>query len=324
MTGSIFEQTVNAYGLQVDQHLFMRGVAFNGELTLHGTQVGGQLDMSGSTFEQKVNGGSLLVSQNLFMRGAAFGESVELRFARIGGDIDLRGTMLTGLDLSGATVTGDLRLSGQGLTAAWRKDDAFINLRNVQIRALQDSTEAWPPSIDLEGFTYGSIGGFGETVASDPLNRTGKYWKSWLARGRRYRPQPYAQLANVLSNSGRSGLAAMIQYAGREQERAQAWTERDLRRWLGLTVNGYLRGYGIGAYNFRLLYWVCYLVVLGAMILWFSTPATQDKGFFWCLAASLDRLLPIIQLNKEFADFFNGDVPGAVEIGRSALPALSL
>ena len=28
------------------------------------------------------------------------------------------------------------------------------------------------------------------------------------------------------------------------------------------------------------------------------------QGFFWCVAASLDRLLPLVELNKDFAEFF--------------------
>jgi hypothetical protein len=28
-------------------------------------------------------------------------------------------------------------------------------------------------------------------------------------------------------------------------------------------------------------------------------------GLFWCFGASLDRLLPVVAINPEFADFFN-------------------
>jgi hypothetical protein len=33
----------------------------------------------------------------------------------------------------------------------------------------------------------------------------------------------------------------------------------------------------------------------------------RDKGhgFLWCWGASLTRLLPVIEINKEFSDFFN-------------------
>ena len=44
--------------------------------------------------------------------------------------------------------------------------------------------------------------------------------------------------------------------------------------------------------------------MLGTSVL-SRVPAAKAKGFWWCVGASLDRLLPIIQLNKGFADFFN-------------------
>ena len=44
--------------------------------------------------------------------------------------------------------------------------------------------------------------------------------------------------------------------------------------------------------------------MLGAVVLWFSQEA-RAKGPAWCLGASLDHLLPIVELNKEFGDFFH-------------------
>jgi len=64
-------------------------------------------------------------------------------------------------------------------------------------------------------------------------------------------------------------------------------------------------GYGIGRRMFRVLYWVAALTALGAAVLWF-TPEAQVRGLSWCLWASFDQLLPIVELNKEFGDFFDG------------------
>jgi hypothetical protein len=43
------------------------------------------------------------------------------------------------------------------------------------------------------------------------------------------------------------------------------------------------------------------------VLLWVTVPAarTENRGFLWCLGASLSRLLPIIEINKEFTEFFN-------------------
>ena len=63
-------------------------------------------------------------------------------------------------------------------------------------------------------------------------------------------------------------------------------------------------GYGIGTYAFRVVWWVVALAVLGALVL-LTAPAARRKGAVWCLGASLSRLLPVIELNPEFTEFFN-------------------
>jgi hypothetical protein len=42
-------------------------------------------------------------------------------------------------------------------------------------------------------------------------------------------------------------------------------------------------------------------------VLWLTVPAARmgHRGRIWCFGASLSRLLPIIEINKEFSDFFN-------------------
>jgi hypothetical protein len=43
----------------------------------------------------------------------------------------------------------------------------------------------------------------------------------------------------------------------------------------------------------------------GAVLLWTTVPIAKHNGHVWCFGASLSRLLPVIEINKEFADFFN-------------------
>jgi hypothetical protein len=72
-----------------------------------------------------------------------------------------------------------------------------------------------------------------------------------------------------------------------------------------LTVLEFTVGYGIGSAAFRVLYWVVVLALLGGLVLWLSPAARRKGGGLWCVGASLSRLLPIIELNPEFTDFFN-------------------
>jgi hypothetical protein len=66
-------------------------------------------------------------------------------------------------------------------------------------------------------------------------------------------------------------------------------------------------GYGIGSYAFRSAYWALALALLGSVIMrfWVKGVAEANHGWFWCLGASLNRLLPVLNLKKEFADFFD-------------------
>jgi len=50
------------------------------------------------------------------------------------------------------------------------------------------------------------------------------------------------------------------------------------------------------------------LTVLGAVILWFS-PNARRHSPVWLFGASLHRLLPIIELSKEFTNFFDNPPP---------------
>jgi hypothetical protein len=92
-------------------------------------------------------------------------------------------------------------------------------------------------------------------------------------------------------------------FAGRERERDRAWGDRAFGTWAALSFLSHVTGYGIGYGPFRVLWGVVSLTLLGAIVLWFS-PYARSRGVFWRLGASLHRLLPIVELNKEFKDFF--------------------
>jgi hypothetical protein len=307
MSGSSFEQTVDGNGLQVGQSLFMNEAAtFKGDVILISAKIDGQLNMSGSSFEQTVNGIGLQVGQDLFMNEAAFGKPTSLAFARVGVSLDLRGARFASLDLTGSRIAQELRLAGHGLPVSWQ-EPAFLGLRNVQVGTLQDVRGCWPSSVDLEGFTYGHLGGFGATATDDASDRPIADWEDWLTRSGssgRYSPRPYVQLASVLIAAGRRDRANAVLFTGREQERKAAYQRGRWWQWLWLTIVAKVCGYGIGSYTFRVLWWILGSAALGTVVLWRCVPAAHDKGLWWCGLASLDRLLPIIQLNKQFADFF--------------------
>jgi hypothetical protein len=187
-------------------------------------------------------------------------------------------------------------------------------MRNMRIGSFQDDQDSWPPVIDLEGFAYDRVGGLHGEGSADMRQRKPEEWIDWLARDRTFSPQPYSQLASVLLTEGRRDMADRILFAGRERERDEIWNRGDVSlwndfwSWLWLTFLSGVAGYGIGLYTFRVLWWVIGLTVLGAMVLLFSPYVRQRGivlGIIWGLGASLHRLLPIVELSKEFKDFFD-------------------
>jgi hypothetical protein len=119
-------------------------------------------------------------------------------------------------------------------------------LRYVHVDEFQDSADAWPPSLDLEGFHYDRLGAFGGTGRDDMRKRLSAEWIDWLARDRTFSTQPYMQLSSVLATAGYRGTADDIQVAERERERSEAWSQRNLLYWGWLTILCYVVGYGIG------------------------------------------------------------------------------
>jgi hypothetical protein len=163
--------------------------------------------------------------------------------------------------------------------------------------------------MDLEGFHYDRLGGVGGTGRNDMRTRSSDEWTDWLARDRTFSTQPYTELSSVLAAAGHRDTADAVQLAGRERERDEAcadWSRFASCMWL--TFLSYIAGYGIGIYTFFVLLWVLGLTVLGADVLWYSSNARQ-QGYWWRFGASLHRLLPIIELSKEFTNFFDNPLP---------------
>ena len=329
MRGSTFTGRLDMDSLQVDGNLLMDGGAQFAEVVLQGARMGRQLAMDGSTFTGKLNMDSLQVGNDLFMRDSTFARPIDLAFASIGSSLDLRGARLgspgpagsTVLDLTGTNVKSELTLGkgvpipgvGAALTS-WTPDSRLI-LRNTRVGTMRDHEDAWPDRLELDGFTYDRLGGFGSKDPEDDMGRRRVEWLSeeWLGRDRTYSPQPYRQLADVLRAAGHSTKANAILYAGRDRERRQVLEEGEVFKWfswLGLSLLKVTIGYGYGARYFLSLAWVAAFVLLGVLVLYLADAVAlpwadqqSQKGMLWAFACSLDLLLPIVELNKEHAEF---------------------
>jgi hypothetical protein len=108
--------------------------------------------------------------------------------------------------------------------------------------------------------------------------------------------------SSVLLAAGDRGKAETIQFAGREAERHR---ESNWLTWAWLTVLAFIAGYGIVLYTFFVLGWVLLITAIGAALLRLS-PQARAHGFWWRFGASLHRVLPVIELSKDFTSFFDG------------------
>ncbi len=264
--------------------------------------------MVGASFEGPLYAESLQAGGDLFMRDAHCALPIDMFFAHVGSNLDLRGATLAGLDLSGASVAEDLRLGGAYKSAVWTRkngEPGTLNLHNAHAGNLMDAKDTWPAQgqLHLDGFAFAHLGGYGGDTGSEMRARGMEWWDNWARRDPKYGPAPYAELAAALTSAGDHEAANEIRYLGRVRE-------RETESGLAYIWSGFLQwvvGFGIGTYTFRALNWVVVITVFGALYLKESVKGVRDEkhGFIWCFGASLSRLLPVIEINKEFTEFFN-------------------
>lgn len=258
-------------GAKVEGDLYLKDGVFT-EVHLPDLWVGGQLSMTGSEFKGKVGIYSAVINKTLFLRNCTFHESLIIIFSSIGGNLHLRGASLQSLDL-----------------------------RGTRVRAIIDGGIPWPDHLEVEGLTYQHLGGMGEHLGQDHMtSRPGSWFVALLAKQEKYSPQPYLQCAKVLREAGQPWKAAEVLFAGKERERKSSpWLRK---AWLGLMR--WSVGYGLG-WRFKVFPSILATPVLfiGALVCAASSDAHSVKhSLWWCLGLSLDRLLPVIQLSKDYSD----------------------
>jgi hypothetical protein len=316
--GSNFEDVIEADRLNVSGNLYLgQGQdnpkpVYSTELRLSGAKVEGDLYMDNSVFNKDVKADHLRVTGNLDLQQAIFVKAPELYGAQIMGKLDLTKTFLPGLDLTEAIIGKALLLA----SPRW-KLDAQLTLRNTQVGILQGAdpnlqdvnhksqdvscekqNEPFPGNIDLQGFSY-------DRLQNNMIIRDDKWYVCWLERAHFITPQPYQQLAAVFRAAGDPDRADNVLYAARDREMRESWSKGECWDAAVLFLLKLTIGYGLGFGYFRALVWVAVFTGIGAAILWRKSEEAKNKGRWWCIGASLDHLLPIVEMNKEFSDSFD-------------------
>jgi uncharacterized protein YjbI with pentapeptide repeats len=317
MRGASFDGMLTAGSLQVGGNLSMRSESDNQasfkDVSLLTAKIAGLIDMTGASFDGTLNAENLQVGADLLMLDTRCTGQVDMIAAHVSGNLDLRGATLADLDLAGASIAADLQLGGTGGSVVWqgkKGEPGALSLRGTHIGNLMDARDAWPAKgrLHLDGFNYDHLGGFEGETGPEMRERGMEWWdKNWARLDPSYSPAPYAQLASALTSMGDRDAANEIRYLGRVRERdtqtGWSYIESGALQWVA--------GFGIGGYTFRVLYWVLGISVLGAVYLRTRVQGVRDEnhGLIWCFGASLARLLPVIEIDKEFSTFFDDPDP---------------
>jgi uncharacterized protein YjbI with pentapeptide repeats len=285
-------------------------------VVLHNAKIERGISMEGAYFGGTLDAKSLEVGGDLSMNNVYCVNETFMAFAHVGGNLDLRDATLPGLDLSGVSVAADLRLGGRTSTV-WtgqHGEPRALILRNTHVGNLADAKNAWPEKyadprkgyLQLDGFSFNHLVGLEGETEPQMRDRGMEWWDNWARLDPDYGPAPFAQLAAALTSAGHRDDANEVRYYGRVREREavckKTWV---LGSCFLQTALGSVAGFGIGIYTFQVLYWVIGISLAGAALLWKFVPAAKQHGPIWCFGASLSRLLPVIEINKEFTDFFN-------------------
>jgi hypothetical protein len=305
LAGSRIGGDFKAFRLRSESDLLLGdGAVFSGTVVLKGANIVGDLQMSGSRLEGKVDAESLKTGGSVFIRDADFTQTLDMTLAHVGGGVDLRGATLAGLNLAGASIDGELRVGGAHKSVDWRSRDGALNLRYTHVGRLMDAKDAWPAMgrVNLDGFTFDHLGGIEGDTASEMAKRGADWWEKWLRLDPRYSPTTYAQLATAFKSLGDSDAADEILYLGRVRESENLSGVA----FLSSQVLREFTGFGIGYFVFRILDWALVISLLGAIVLRFTEGVRRERHqFMWCFGASVNRLLPIIELNRDFTEFFD-------------------
>ncbi|MBN1987274.1 MAG: hypothetical protein JW761_13270, partial [Prolixibacteraceae bacterium] len=310
MTGSRFDGELNMNSLKVEGPVFMRDGSKFSAINLVNSKIEGNLEFDNSTFTGDLSMDNIDVGRNFLARYAVFAENslLSLCYSNIVSTVNFSGSTMGSVDLTSVKIGAELCLgSGLSIPPVWQNSSKMI-LWNATVGALQDAgVESWPGSTEMEGFTYGRLGGFGSTGPANMAERKTGDFIRWLEHDKTFSPQPYEYLAKVLNEGGFPSKANSILHAGRKRSRRIAWQKnaqkkREYLRWFGLTLLQATIGYGLGTRYFRVLIWLLAFSFLGFWVLLFSTH-NPNPDLFKIAWASVDVTLPIVSLNNEYEDF---------------------
>jgi hypothetical protein len=272
-------------------------------ISISDTVVNGRFDMD-----------AVRITEDLWLRDcSAVAGPTNLVFARIGQNLDLSSTLLNDVDLTGAHISGELRLGApEGrLTAPVWKPGAQLVLRNVELSSWTDATgnttprdptcvpvkarpDAWPDHVDLVGFSYQNVGGLGG--GSPTMKHDVDWFCHWLDRQAPFSFEPYQHAAGYLRRVGLDQDADDVLYCGkvREIDNTPSWIGKLL-----LQVQRFFVGFGYHVE--RSLIWAALFILIGQQI-FCRTKEAEAHHMPYGLAYSVEMFIPALSLRRVHQD----------------------
>lgn len=298
MKKAVFKKTLDMEGVNAGMVFLGDGAVFEGDVYLAASVIDVEVSASKSNFKGILSLTGIRIGQNLVLGDeATFEKPINVNGSQIAGGVIIPSSTIYFIDFSEANIGGLLNLGTNGNDdPKWNEDDG-VDLGNARVGAIQVPMD-WDKGINLDGFRYNQLGG--DVLVETPmLSRDANWYIEFLALQNNYSPQPYKFLAEKLRENGQTEKAEKVLYAGRNRERENS----GVIRWSWLTIQKYVIGYGIGNYIFYVCYWIFIFVLLGTVVIYMSEEGKKgERGITWAIFYSVDKLLPIIKLNKEHED----------------------
>jgi len=221
-----------------------------------------------------------------------------------------------------------------GFIMSWHNIDlengATLDLSGANVSWLFDEERSWPSpgKLRIDGFTYGALGGSSSYESwRSPTDAASRL--RWLALQPGFYPQPYRQLAKILSESGDDAGAMKVLIA-----------KQDLR-FASFGIPGRLLGnllkytVGYGHHPMLTIMWSALVVLLGWGLVRIgnragvmrrtypeNTPAPAADRYedLYPLLYSLDVFLPFVNLHQEHYWWPDGRATGEVTMLGGRVP----
>ncbi|MGW2631490.1 hypothetical protein ACWC2K_19435 [Streptomyces chattanoogensis] len=282
--------------------LFCRRTVVHGGIRLLGANLPGGLHMEEARLRHPE--GVALLADRVMVSSVALSEGFTAQ-----GTVSLGGAQIADqLTLDGAV----LRARGTALDCARMQAGVFVftpteppsglvDLRDARAVIVHDREDAWPDTVRLQGFTYGSFHESGELQAHSVERRV-----AWIRRHPGYAAQPYEQLAGWYRQIGHDDDARRVLLA----------KQRHRRKTLGLPARlwGHLLDAAVG-YGYRPWLaglWLAALVLLGTTVFNAHSPRPTQPGQvppFNAFVYTLDLLIPIGGLGQRTSWYWMGGAP---------------